>query len=64
MSGASRCSVNALSPETNAVGDSQAGGSFGVALKKAGYDAYVIRQWLQPDLVLSDAIRELTGVHA
>jgi len=32
--------------------------------EKAGYDAYVIRQWLQPELVLADAIRELTGVHA
>jgi len=32
--------------------------------EKAGYDAYIIRQWLQPQLVLSDAIRELTGVHA
>ena len=31
--------------------------------EKAGYDAYIIRQWLQPDLVLSDAIREITGVH-
>jgi len=30
----------------------------------AGYDAYIIRQWLQPKLVLSDAIRVLTGVHA
>ena len=32
--------------------------------EKAGYDAYIIRQWLQPQLVLSGAIRELTGVHA
>ena len=32
--------------------------------EKAGYDAYIIRQWLKPKLVLSDAIRELTGVHA
>lgn len=30
----------------------------------AGYDAFIIRQWLQPQLVLSNAIRELTGVHA
>jgi len=29
----------------------------------SGYDAYIIRQWLQPKLVLSDAICELTGVH-
>ena len=32
--------------------------------EKAGYDAYIIRQWLEPKLVLSGAIRELTGVHA
>jgi hypothetical protein len=31
--------------------------------EKAGYDAYIIRQWLEPKLVLSGAIRELTGVH-
>jgi len=31
--------------------------------EKAGYDAYIIRQWLQPQLVLAGAIRELTGVH-
>ena len=32
--------------------------------EKSGYDAYIIRSWLQPELVQSDAIRELTGVHA
>jgi hypothetical protein len=32
--------------------------------EKAGYDAYIIRQWLQPKLVIGDAVRELTGVHA
>jgi len=32
--------------------------------EKAGYDAYIIRQWLQPQLVLSDAIREITGAHS
>jgi len=30
----------------------------------AGYDAYIIRQWLQPQLVLSGAIREITGAHS
>ncbi len=30
----------------------------------AGYDAYIIRQYLQPQLVVGDAIRLLTGVHA
>ena len=29
-----------------------------------GYTAFIIRQWLQPKLVLSSAIRELTGVHS
>jgi hypothetical protein len=32
--------------------------------EKAGYDAYIIRQWLQPKLVVGDAVRELTGVHS
>ena len=32
--------------------------------ERAGYTAFIIRQWLQPKLVLSGAIRELTGVHA
>ena len=30
----------------------------------AGYSAYIIRQWLQPQLVLDDAIREITGAHS
>lgn len=29
-----------------------------------GYDAYIIRQWLQPQVVVAGAIRELTGVTA
>jgi hypothetical protein len=32
--------------------------------ERAGYDAYIIRQWLQPVLVLGDAIREITGAHS
>lgn len=32
--------------------------------EKAGYDAYIIRQYLEPKLVLDDAIREITGVHS
>jgi hypothetical protein len=28
----------------------------------AGYTAYIIRQWLQPELVVSNAIRRLTGI--
>ena len=42
VSGVSRCCINALSPLTGLVGDSQAGGSFGPMLKRAGYDAIVI----------------------
>jgi hypothetical protein len=30
----------------------------------AGYDAYIIRQYLQPKLLIAGAIRKLTGVHA
>ncbi len=43
VSGVSRCSVCALSPLTGMVGDSQAGGSIGPVIKRAGYDAIVIR---------------------
>jgi hypothetical protein len=32
--------------------------------EKAGFDAYIIRQWMEPKLVITDAVRELTGVHA
>jgi len=32
--------------------------------ERAGYDAYIIRQWLEPKLIIGDAVRELTGVHA
>ena len=43
VSGVSRCSVVSLSPLTGAVAESQAGGMLGPALKRAGYDAVVIR---------------------
>jgi len=42
ISGVSRCSITALSPETGAVGDSQAGGKLGPFLKRSGLDAVVI----------------------
>ncbi len=42
VSGASRCCVTALSPETGGAGDSQLGGSIGPMIKRAGYDAIVI----------------------
>jgi aldehyde:ferredoxin oxidoreductase len=43
VSGVSRCCITALSPLTNMVGDSQAGGSIGPMIKRAGYDAIVIK---------------------
>ena len=43
ISGQSRVAVNARSPLTNAVGDSQAGGFFPASLKFAGFDGIVIR---------------------
>ena len=42
VSGVSRCGLTALSPETGGVGDSQAGGSFGPYLKRAGWDAVIL----------------------
>ena len=42
VSGVSRCCVTALSPMTSTVGDGQAGGTIGPAIKRAGYDAIVI----------------------
>ena len=42
FSGASRFSVNAKSPLTGCIGDSQCGGNFGPALKWAGFDAVVV----------------------
>lgn len=42
VSGVSRCCVTALSPVTGAIGDSQTGGSIGLMIKRAGYDAIVI----------------------
>ena len=42
VSGASRVCVSALSPLTGCMGDGQAGGSFGPAIKRAGWDGIVI----------------------
>ena len=42
VSGVSRCSITAVSPATELVGDSQVGGNIGPYLKRAGYDALVI----------------------
>lgn len=42
ISGSSRFSVNAKSPLTGAIGDSQGGGFFGVELRHAGFDAIVL----------------------
>ncbi len=43
VSGVSRCSVTALSPLTNMVADSQAGGNIGPMIKRAGFDAIVVK---------------------
>lgn len=43
ISGQSRITVNARSPLTGAIGDSQAGGFFPAAFKHAGFDGIVIR---------------------
>jgi aldehyde:ferredoxin oxidoreductase len=43
MSGLSRLTVNAKSPLTGAIGDSQAGGFFPARMKNAGIDGMVIR---------------------
>jgi aldehyde:ferredoxin oxidoreductase len=42
VSGASRCCVTAISPETGGAGDAQLGGSIGPMIKRAGFDAVVI----------------------
>ncbi len=42
VSGVSRCCITALSPLTDTAADSQAGGSIGPMIKRAGYDAIVI----------------------
>ncbi len=43
VSGVSRCCVTALSPLTGTAGDGQSGGSIGPMIKRAGYDAIVIK---------------------
>lgn len=43
FSGQSRCSANAKSPLTGAIGDSQVGGFFPAELKFAGFDAVVVK---------------------
>ncbi|OHB79953.1 MAG: hypothetical protein A2W31_14530 [Planctomycetes bacterium RBG_16_64_10] len=55
VSGVSRCGITALSPLTNLVGDSQAGGNIGPYLKRAGYDAVVIQgRAAEPSYLLVD----------
>lgn len=43
VSGVSRCAATSLSPLTNMAVDSQAGGSIGPMIKRAGYDAIVVK---------------------
>ncbi len=61
ISGQSRVTVNARSPLTGAIGDSQAGGFFPAALKYAGFDGIVIRgKAVKPVyLLLNDGEAEL-----
>jgi aldehyde:ferredoxin oxidoreductase len=40
--GTGRCSVGAKSPLTGACGEAEAGGEWGVELRRAGYDAIII----------------------
>lgn len=55
VSGASRCSVTALSPLTNMAADSQAGGNIGPMIKRAGFDAIVIKgKAASPSYILID----------
>jgi aldehyde:ferredoxin oxidoreductase len=42
VTGASRCCITAISPETGGAGDTQLGGSIGPMIKRAGYDGLVI----------------------
>ena len=42
IAGSGRSSVGAKSPLTNAYGEAEAGGFFGVELKRAGYDAVIV----------------------
>ncbi len=41
--GAARCNVSGKSPLTGALGDSNIGGQYGVAMRRAGFDCLVIR---------------------
>ncbi len=43
FSGQARISANAKSPLTSAIGDAQAGGFFPAEMKKAGYDAIILK---------------------
>ena len=43
VSGVSRCAITALSPLTGMIGDSQSGGSIGPLIKRAGFDAIVLK---------------------
>lgn len=58
VSGASRCCITALSPETGGAGDTQLGGSIGPMIKRAGYDAVVITgKASQPSYLMVDGDR-------
>jgi aldehyde:ferredoxin oxidoreductase len=70
LSGLSRFNVTAKSPLTGAIGDSQAGGYWGTALKKAGFDVLVITGraaqpvylWIDDDAVEIRPAQHLWGL--
>jgi len=53
ISGQSRINVNAKSPMTNGIGDSQAGGFFPAELKFAGFDGIIFRGKSEKPVYLS-----------
>ncbi len=55
VSGVSRCCITSLSPLTNMIADSQAGGSIGPMIKRAEYDAIILRgRSAKPSYLLVD----------
>ena len=67
VSGASRCCITAISPETSGAGDTQLGGSIGPMIKRAGYDGIVITgKAASPSYLLVDddtvAVKDAAGI--
>ena len=65
VSGVSRCCITSLSPLTNMIADSQAGGNIGPMIKRAGYDALIIRgRSAKPCYLLVDGATVRSGTRA